>query len=968
VAPAQARYLDVLGREVLTEVQALSSTNGWRRQRTVFNNRGLVQYRSIPYFSTQTTPTCSAPSSNCTWFAYDIRDRVTLEDRPDAGYLNTAYAGAAGSVTVTSTDTINTGVTRVKRAVFNVLGQLTQTIDAFGTGLATTTSYDYDSHGNLDNVIVGSVQMAAMSYNLAGYRTSLTDANTGAWTFTFDTLGNLTRSVDAKAQDTRYTYDLLNRPTQRVDLYGTTSAVTNTWNWDTLNGTGQLESRSRPGFTETYTYRAADSKLQSVATAINISMVHSGNYTRTFGYDTQGRLSTMSYPSGSTFSYAYNARGYLTQLKSGATVLENVLGTDAFGSPTETTFANGLTTVRGYQPATGRITSIQTGPVGVPTSIQDLEYTWRANSTLYKRIDHRNTSTTADDYVDTFSYNALEQLTSQVTSGGASRTLSFAYSSWGNLTSKTSNVGPDLDVTGYTYGTAGKPHRLTAVTIRGVSNTLSYDGNGNITTYNAASGDDTFLVYDGRNRVTRITVGATTGTSTPTARDEFWYDPDGQRFLGKEWWDDGGTQKQARMVYLGNFEEVIPAAGSPYNLVQRTDLSSSVRHIRTRTTAGTFATRFEYVYRDLLGSVDVVTNSAGVKLNAKLSFDAFGGRRQETWGSDITASAMTTILANEDERFARGFTDHEMLNRTGFVHMNGRVYDPRIGRFVSPDPIVQFPTFSQSYNRYAYVFNSPMSFTDPSGLALVSVTIDGKGGISVSGPAGVIRSIASAIAGAFEKIRQVLSKGGGGNAAAVGFGTTVGVGSRIGGPAGGHSKQGGGAGGGTTGGGSQEEKPDTSWSGVANEALQGRLRVRGNRIFGSIRIAAEDPGTTDNLDDFIAQANQYLNGRRVVDDGVAYRSDIRLVRSSQENADISLGSFFVGHPKDHLFVDAIGGRRIFMHNNGYWPDASTPAHEVGHLLGLPHQPHGANSLMRQHPLEGRALSASDIRELISVYR
>ncbi len=749
VAPERVRYLDVLGREVLTEVEALDGTDGWRRQRKVFNNRGLVQYASKPYFSTQTTPTCSGASSNCTWFTYDVRDRVTRVDRPDLGFTTTAYAGATGSVTVTATETIKTpggaDVTRAKRTVFNVLGQLTQTIDAYGTGSAVTTLYDYDSHGNLDSVNVGGVQMATMAYNLAGHRTSLTDANTGTWTFTFDTLGNLTRTVDAKGQDTRFSYDLLRRLTQRLDLYGTGGQITNTWNWDALNGTGQLESRSSPGFTETYAYRVADGKLQSVVTTINVTGVHSGNYTRTFGYDTQGRLSTVAYPSGSTFTYGYNGSGYLAELRNGSTVLEEVLDTDAFGSPTETAFANGLTTVRGYDPSTGRITSIETGPVGLPTGIQDLEYQWRTNSTLYRRIDQRGTGGTTDDYTDTFAYDVLERLTSQVTSVGASRTLSFAYSSWGNLTGKTSNVGADLDVTGYTYGTAGKPHRLTAVTIGGVSNALSYDANGNTTTYDAASGNDTFLVYDGQNRVTRITVGASSGTATPAARDEFWYDPDGQRFLGRESWDEAGVQKQARTVYLANFEEVIPASGSAFNLVQRTDVSATVRHIRTRTTGGSIATRFEYVYRDHLGSVDVVTNSSGSKLEKKLSFDPFGGRREETWGSDILAASMATILAKEDERYARGFTDHEMLNRTGFVHMNGRVYDPRLGRFVSPDPIVQFPTFSQSYNRYSYVLNSPLSYTDPSGFK--STDVGSKCEECVGNAIGVIGAVVAVVTG-----------------------------------------------------------------------------------------------------------------------------------------------------------------------------------------------------------------------------
>ncbi|MDM3871858.1 RHS repeat-associated core domain-containing protein [Porticoccus sp. W117] len=57
------------------------------------------------------------------------------------------------------------------------------------------------------------------------------------------------------------------------------------------------------------------------------------------------------------------------------------------------------------------------------------------------------------------------------------------------------------------------------------------------------------------------------------------------------------------------------------------------------------------------------------------------------------------------------------MDKTGFIHMNGRVYDPELGRFLSPDPIVQAPSNSQSWNRYTYTFNSPLSFTDPSGYS-----------------------------------------------------------------------------------------------------------------------------------------------------------------------------------------------------------------------------------------------------------
>ncbi len=63
----------------------------------------------------------------------------------------------------------------------------------------------------------------------------------------------------------------------------------------------------------------------------------------------------------------------------------------------------------------------------------------------------------------------------------------------------------------------------------------------------------------------------------------------------------------------------------------------------------------------------------------------------------------------------RGFTGHEHIDEVGLIHMNGRVYDPQLGRFLSADPHVQAPYSSQSYNRYAYAMNNPLKYTDPSG-------------------------------------------------------------------------------------------------------------------------------------------------------------------------------------------------------------------------------------------------------------
>ncbi len=65
----------------------------------------------------------------------------------------------------------------------------------------------------------------------------------------------------------------------------------------------------------------------------------------------------------------------------------------------------------------------------------------------------------------------------------------------------------------------------------------------------------------------------------------------------------------------------------------------------------------------------------------------------------------------------RGFTGHEHVDHADVFHMNGRIYDPTLGRFMQADPIVQAPDNLQSLNRYSYVFNNPLSYTDPTGYS-----------------------------------------------------------------------------------------------------------------------------------------------------------------------------------------------------------------------------------------------------------
>jgi RHS repeat-associated protein len=134
-------------------------------------------------------------------------------------------------------------------------------------------------------------------------------------------------------------------------------------------------------------------------------------------------------------------------------------------------------------------------------------------------------------------------------------------------------------------------------------------------------------------------------------------------------------------------------------------LAIYAKHQNKQTYVITYDTK--YLHKDHLGSVDVVTNDTGAVLERD-SFDAWGFRRTTDWQSQRPIGSTSIV--------SRGFTDHEELDSFGLVNMNGRVYDPGIGRFLSADPFVQAPMMTQNFNRYSYVVNNPLSFTDPSGF------------------------------------------------------------------------------------------------------------------------------------------------------------------------------------------------------------------------------------------------------------
>jgi len=131
----------------------------------------------------------------------------------------------------------------------------------------------------------------------------------------------------------------------------------------------------------------------------------------------------------------------------------------------------------------------------------------------------------------------------------------------------------------------------------------------------------------------------------------------------------------------------------------------------------TNATTENWTHDDRLGSVTAITDQSGTMIE-EMPYDAWGNRRPLA-GTPVTASAAGYAEVVDN----KGFTGQEELDQLGLVHLNGRIYDPFTGRFLSGDPEIQDPTHSQSYNRYTYVWNNPTNLTDPTGFDAATVEI-----------------------------------------------------------------------------------------------------------------------------------------------------------------------------------------------------------------------------------------------------
>ena len=271
--------------------------------------------------------------------------------------------------------------------------------------------------------------------------------------------------------------------------------------------------------------------------------------------------------------------------------------------------------------------------------------------------------------------------------------MTYSYDALGDITYKS-------DTGSYSYAGSG-PHAVTSVT-GPAPGTYAYDADGNMTNRNGTN-----ITWNSLNMPVCINAGG--GTCTGGSNwSQFAYAPDKHRYYQTAMIN--GVSETT--VYAGGYEAITRGGTPQYRNHLMAD-GREVAEVDLSNSGSTVNETVSYVLTDHLGSVDVITSQTGAVI-ADMSFGAFGNRRAPgTWLPPVGSAE--TAADHAADRY--GFTHQEMLDNVGLIHMNGRVYDSSLGRFLSVDPVFEFPTNTQSLNPYSYVLNNPLSMTDPTGYA-----------------------------------------------------------------------------------------------------------------------------------------------------------------------------------------------------------------------------------------------------------
>ncbi len=611
----------------------------------------------------------------------------------------------------TSVETIGPkGKTISKTNTYNNKGQLTQTETRQGD-LTITENFNYDGRGRISSQL--SSTGSSLTYNY-GIRSMSVNSNGRSYTKTFDAWGNIVTSSDP-VSSVSYSYHSSGNPKS-----STSAGATLTMSYDAAGNQVTMNDPNAGQYTYTYDplgrvktqtdakgnvhtnyyddlNRLSYSKVGSIRTDYSygtsgyelnrVTQIKTGNNYVSYLYDKYGRIKDeRRFVDGEglhEISYVYDNNGNL-QKKIYPGSLETSYEYDAYGNMIRA--MAGSQQLWALTASTGTITTTTVGGTMTATRTHNSQGLLTNLKTIKGSAVLRNmtfnfdgatgnlmTRTGMISQAEIFEYDNLDRL--KKVKHGATEVMSMDYNANGNITSKT-GLGNYL----YAEDNAG-PHALTRVqNSSGLINTRGQ-----------------LIEYNPFNKATllRDTVG------TDAYNLDITYGPDQQR------WKTVLKKNNAvnrTTLFLGDYEK-ITESGVTRHLYY---LPGPALYVKQSGQTD----KIYYLHSDHLGSVISITDGAGSEV-FRAAYDAWG--RQ--------------TVTNNTIKFYRGYTGHEHLPEFGLINMNGRMYDPTVGRFLGADPYVQLPDYSQNFNRYSYCLNNPLVYTDPDGEIIIPILIGA--GVSV---------------------------------------------------------------------------------------------------------------------------------------------------------------------------------------------------------------------------------------------
>jgi RHS repeat-associated protein len=693
----QHHFYDGLGRgiEVRTSYQGAIHTVAY----TKYHALGGVEYAYAPIERAADTTYIPPDQWNgqpYTYTKYDALGRPIAVRATDNTTTTMSYGTATFNNRALHLQTVQDPRGTTIRQYSDALGRMTAVQEMTGTNGSTlyaTTLYTYTVTDLLDQVKDQAGNITDMNYDLLGRKTSMDDPDMGYWQYAYDANSNLIAQLDANYNGVCFHYDALNRVTRKrvflnTSLPNTQACLPSGFNYEATyqydaDTKGLRSSMSDPTGSTTWDYTLWGQLLREDKTILHNGTPYS--FATSYQYDQIGRVEQMKYMPGlggeETVNYDYDAPyiGTLSAMTSNVQTYMTGMQYNRHGQITAMTYGTSTPSRLSYSyhplagtagESQGRLSQSTLTDTNGTLWVQQYEYDVVGN---IEKIDNYRPN---QDYQETlFAYDPLNRLiTAQSVYPGVDGAYneSYRYNAIGNMTQRNG--------INYTYSTS-QPHAVVSL-----SNNKSYvyDANGNQTRrryYNGVGTQFTdTLSYDGENRLTSIVFG---DSLIPSAN--YAYDGDGNRVKAII---NGQTT-----LYVGGLMEYRVADST---LVKYYYAGSQRIAMREGSDASYF------FVGDHLGSTSITLDQDG---------DVYSEMRYKPFGE--TAWSSTTDTPTQ-RRYTGQLQDFDMVNMQLYFY-NARYYDPELGRFTQADTIVPQPDNPQTLNRFSYVNNNPIIYTDPKG-------------------------------------------------------------------------------------------------------------------------------------------------------------------------------------------------------------------------------------------------------------